>query len=244
MICRRYIQCKRFLVFTREPSDDESENKCECRQLIAQTRTKSKPNRFCRVAHLFRSGIFSLSLSLGHHCENIDSVYCLADRANAAEVLRETDARVAAFQRGQNRVPRPKMLVSVALLAERFGTHAARVRPVAGVDALVVLQRVRPVEALLARLAAVAPLPAVDQAVLVVDGPREEGLVAHAALVRPLARVALADVVVEVRPNRKAPTAARTRAPEWLYACIRKTRVIEETVEQNLTGIPLWKRRC
>lgn len=95
--CRRYIQCKRLLVFTREPSDDGSENKCERRQLIAQTRTKSKPNRFCRVARLFRSAIFSRSRSRGHHCEDIDSVYCLADRPNAAEVLREAGARVAAL---------------------------------------------------------------------------------------------------------------------------------------------------
>lgn len=132
-------------------------------------------------------------------------------------------------------MPRPEVLVPVALLAERLGAHAARVRPVAGVDALVVLQRVRAVEALLARLAAVAPLAAVDQPVLVVDGAREEGLAAHAAPVRPLARVALADVVVEVGPDREAPAAARTRAAERLYSCAGETSV-NETVGRETRG--------
>jgi len=102
-------------------------------------------------------------------------------------------------------VTRPDVLVPIATLAKGLGAEETAIRLFAGVDALVVLEGVRPVEALAALLALVATLAAMDQTVLVEDGSCEEALSTHQAEIRTLARVALADVVVQIRSNGELP---------------------------------------
>jgi len=59
-------------------------------------------------------------------------------------------------------VTRPDVLVPIATLAKGLGAEETAIRLFAGVDALVVLEGVRPVEALAALLTLVAPLAAMD----------------------------------------------------------------------------------
>lgn len=116
---------------------------------------------------------------------------------------------------------RLRVLLTVTALPKSLATDLAQERLLSAVDAVVVLQSIRPEEALLARLALVPSLPAVDQPVLVEHGPGEEALATDQTLVRAFVRVKLADVVVQVRTNREASLASRDGALERLHALVK-----------------------
>lgn len=138
-------------------------------------------------------------------------------------------------------MPRLHVLLAVAPLPELLGADQARIRLLARMNPVVVLQGIGAEELLRAGLqilikiiikslsvsftppthrALVSPLAAVDQPVLVEHGAGEEALAADQALVRPLVRVELANVVVEVRPDREPPVASLEGALERLHALV------------------------
>lgn len=98
-------------------------------------------------------------------------------------------------------------------------------------DPLVVFEGIGPVEPLAALVAAVTALAAVDQPVLVVNGPGQEAFVAQLAVIRTLSGVALANVVLQVGPDREASVAAHLRTLEGSNA------VVEAQVLPEVAGL-------
>lgn len=109
------------------------------------------------------------------------------------------------------------VLVTVAALAKSLRAEEAAVRLLSGVDALVILERVRAIETFTTLLALIAPLAAMDQTVLIEDGSGEKALSTHQTKIWTLARVALANVVVQIWANGELPITVFLLANEGLH---------------------------
>lgn len=140
-------------------------------------------------------------------------------------------------------VPNFHVLLAVAALPERLRTNRARVWLFSCMDAVMVLQRIRPEKLLLAglqkkpipflnpithfhslalflspHLALVSPFAPVNQAMLIEHGSRQEPFAADQTLVGTLMRMELPHVIIQVGSNREAALTPLHRAFEWLHS--------------------------
>lgn len=96
------------------------------------------------------------------------------------------------------------MLITIATLPEIFRTLTASVRLFTGVNPLMVLQCIGPIETFTALFATVSTFTAMYQPMLIEYRSGKKSFATNQTMIRTFARVTLSDVIVKIRPNCKA----------------------------------------